>query len=484
MKARRAIGLLAKVYVPMTECVFLLLSAGMASGAVTNVHTTFADDPKTEIWASWRGESSSVQYGTTTSYGQSAVGASKASGGGTQHNAKLTGLMPGTTYYYRCGDDTTGNGSFRTAPSGNAPFSFYVPGDIQGDYNVESSWISATRFIEGKNVSFWLPVGDITSYGRDPVCWDNFYLGGKALIPKSVMAPMIGNHELYCGHPCDPTSSGFTDKWIATAWPTIYFDQFPLPDNGIDSYKGAWYSFEYGDALFVVMCWSSITADAYNLQTAWLQQVLSTTGKKWKFAFLHQQIYSAARSAATVDDLPEWNALWEQYHVNAVFSGHVHFFETTVPIKDGQMAGSYADGTLYYNTALLGASLEAVGNQFTASKQTEDGQMSCVVEVEQDSVEVITYHGTGGSIWDRITLTNPASTAVNNLPVKEPWADARDTRTVFRVAGSQCAVSSALTGMTKDLRVYDLLGKEVRAGIFGKASAKGVFIAGRQTNPK
>src|ERR1700747_1787927 len=55
----------------------------------------------------------------------------------------LNGLKAGTTYHYEAFPGDAGKGSFKTAPSGEAPFQFVVYGDTRTRHDVHRSVIQA-----------------------------------------------------------------------------------------------------------------------------------------------------------------------------------------------------------------------------------------------------------------------------------------------------------------------------------------------------
>ncbi|MEM3444642.1 MAG: S8 family serine peptidase [Thermoplasmata archaeon] len=106
-----------------TDYTFTTLSAGdstppvISNVAVTNITSNSA----TVLWTTDEPSSSIVEYGTTTSYGQTASGA----GGVTSHSVLLSGLTASTTYHFRVKSvDAAGNTAtstdytFTTLPQG------------------------------------------------------------------------------------------------------------------------------------------------------------------------------------------------------------------------------------------------------------------------------------------------------------------------------------------------------------------------------
>jgi hypothetical protein len=385
--------------------IVIAVLSGQAWADVTNVHTTFGEDPTRSVVVSWRTDAtaidSAVHYGSTAAYGVTASGSAIASGGGTIHHVPLNGLSPGQTYHFKCGDNSgwSPDSTFRTAPVAPASFSFAVVGDVQGR-TFSTKWQNCSTWLAGRELPFWIPLGDIVDAGESQAQWDAFYTSGDELLRSCVVMPVIGNHEM------------LTDPLTAAQWPGLYLDQFELPDNGDATCQECWYAFDVGDALFVILNSNfneTVFPGARSRQTTWLQNKLSTATQEWVFVFLHNPIYSSGGGHGGEDMLPTWNALFEENRVTAVFSGHTHYFEAVVPIYDGQQVASYADGTLYYNAAGVSYNNVATGEWFTANRQPEEYMsLVCIVTVQADSVVVTTYDFSDGSELDRITIPSRA----------------------------------------------------------------------------
>ena len=86
---------------------------------ISGVSATATGTSATVAWTTNESSTSSVSYGTTTSLGSTATGSS-----GTSHSVALSGLAPGTTYYYRVSStDAAGNAAM--SPDGSlAPATF------------------------------------------------------------------------------------------------------------------------------------------------------------------------------------------------------------------------------------------------------------------------------------------------------------------------------------------------------------------------
>jgi 3',5'-cyclic AMP phosphodiesterase CpdA len=80
-------------------------------------------------------------------------------------------------------------------------------------------------------------------------------------------------------------------------------------------------------------------------QTAWLENQLKNSRAKWKIAMFHFPPFSYD------DDYPvirkEWGSLFDKYHVDLVFSGHVHYYMRSKPMFAEKPVQDASDGTIY-----------------------------------------------------------------------------------------------------------------------------------------
>ena len=69
-------------------------------------------------------------------------------------------------------------------------------------------------------------------------------------------------------------------------------------------------------------------------QLDWLEKELAASGSDWKIAFFHHPIYSSGEKHGSNETLREQvEPLFTKYGVDAVFTGHEHFYERIKPQK-------------------------------------------------------------------------------------------------------------------------------------------------------
>jgi len=278
--------------------------------------------------------------------------------GGWIHDVELTGLSPNTVYYFICGGDNGGwseERSFRTADNIRTSFFRFVAG---GDSRSENSSFpgprdSVSRAMAKFNPSFVLFVGDFVRYADNDREWDNWFAAAQMYwvdndnltIP---IIPCIGNHEL------NGYESGGGNG-------ISYFGQFSLPGNE------RWYSLDWGPNLHTIVLDEYTTITGTDDQTNWLKQDLAAHANyMWKIALFHEPVYRGG-GIQNYDVSNYWAPLFDQYHVDLVFSGHTHIYERTYPIRGNEVQSSPENGTVYVVSGGWGAPLySASSGKYTA----------------------------------------------------------------------------------------------------------------------
>ena len=139
-------------------------------------------------------------------------------------------------------------------------------------------------------------------------------------------------------------------------------------------------------------------------QVQWLDKQLAASGSDWKIAFFHHPPYSsgATHGSATVlrDKL---EPLFVKYRVNAVFTGHEHFYERIEPQK----------GVAYF---ISGSSAKLREGDIERSPLTavgfDQGYAFMLVEIEADSLSYQTITSAGKTIDAGIVKKSPDTNRV------------------------------------------------------------------------
>lgn len=299
------------------------------------------------VYSATQGGSVTVSYGTSSgNYTRTSSASTLVAD--TALTIALSGLSSNTQYYYRVnlmsGTNVAAQSPeyrFRTARPKGSTFTFAIQADSHLDFLSDPDLFRQTlRNILTDAPDFLIDLGDTfmtekwvtaldtinTSSPFNPATnqadvlarykYELPYLG---LVANSVPLFLVnGNHEGEAGYianqsPNNTKPPPYTLPLWATSARRSYFASdltngsgFYSGDTSIDpvlnQQRGAYYSWEWGDALFVVLdpYWNSAKATnetntAWNMslgkaQYDWLTNVLSTTTAKYKFIFTHNLV--------------------------------------------------------------------------------------------------------------------------------------------------------------------------------------------------
>jgi acid phosphatase type 7 len=244
-----------------------------------------------------------------------------------RHTAVLKNLEPETQYFYKVGSKEKDNWSetaeFKTAAASPSPFTFVYFGDTHRSPH----WgkLINAAFERHPETAFYTIGGDVVSTGLNRDDWDHLFSYSENVIKNRPLMPTLGNHD---------------DQDGLGAW--MYYDLFELPKNGPEKLEPEMaYSFEYSNALFLMLA----ATGSIEGQVEWIEQQLSQSKAKWKFAIFHFPPYSYEEDYPFIRK--KWGDLFDKYHVDMVMSGHVHYYMRSKPMYNQQPVASPADGTIY-----------------------------------------------------------------------------------------------------------------------------------------
>lgn len=267
-------------------------------------------------------------------------------GQGMLHVQRLGGLDADTKYFYQCLAQHPTEGlllespvhTFLTASSPGRAFTFVVIGDTQSQAPVVQR---VSELAREHRPNLFVHAGDLVGTGSSKSDWTgHFFPSAAPLLATVPLMPVLGNHEQDAQH---------------------YYDYMSLPD------PERWYSFRYGDAEFFMLDGNRSLAQQSE-QLEWLAGALSASTASWRFAVLHQPPYTSdsndyGDTATTTSSRGDMNVrniveLLEQHDVDMCFSGHVHDYERTFPIRDGEVVPYEEGGVVYVTAAGGGGHLE------------------------------------------------------------------------------------------------------------------------------
>jgi len=377
---------------------------------------------------------------------------------GTEHEIPLSGLAPGTRYWYSVGTPDgplAGDSSFtfRTAPvPGSAgPARFWIIGDSgQGSQAARDVYAAYLGRPGADETSLWLMLGD-NAYGTgtdaeyQAAVFDTY----PELLRRSVLWPTRGNHDLlYAG--------GGND----------YYDLFTLPTDGsaggLASGSEAYYAFDYGPVHFVCLDSEGTDRSPGGAMLAWLRADLAATAQPWIVAYWHHPPYSKgshdsddpADSGGRMRDMRE-NVLpiLDSTGVDLVLAGHSHSYERSFllnghygtsgtlaqamkvddgdgrPDGDGPYAKPSATGAPFEGAvyAVAGTSAQSGGGTFDHPVMVMSTNALGSLEVDVAGLRMdVRFLDDGGAVRDSFTILKggtvdvPVATAEPRLRLATP----------------------------------------------------------------
>ncbi len=315
----------------------LLISPYLQFGTRTDI---------TVMWETSKASVGEVRFGETAECAQSVTGADFA----TIHEIQLTGLKVGTQYFYRTISTYEGGQgrqqiesevrTFQTDSTPDAAFAFAIISDTQGNPDVAGALASMAW---EHRPNFLLLPGDLVSTGGVKSQWVNeFFFSMEPLISRVPFFPVLGNHEQNAMN---------------------YYNYASLPEPEY------FYTFQRGNAQFFMID-TNKRCDPGSEQYQWLEKTLAASKAQWKFICHHHPPYSSdendygdlwTQNKSRRGDLNARNlsALYDQYGVDIVWTGHIHSYERTWRIRAGRPVQE--GGPIYMITGGGGGPLETPG---------------------------------------------------------------------------------------------------------------------------
>ncbi|HEU4420201.1 MAG TPA: metallophosphoesterase, partial [Planctomycetota bacterium] len=250
-----------------------------------------------------------IEWGPTEALGNITSGTSTQ-----DHAIRITGLLPDHFYWYRVrllGAAMTPVLRTRTFASADSDVSFFVFGDCGSG--------TANQFRVASIVDSWdwdlgLLPGDIVYEDGEPQDFDpHFFVPYGPALCSTPFFPVLGNHD------------------ILTQGGQPFLDAFHLPTASSGSER--WYSFDHGTVHFIGLD----STNTSNSQTAWLRADLAAAranDAEWIFVQLHHAPYTSGYHGRSQWVYQTWCPIFEEFEVDAVFTGHDHHYERTTVRRD------------------------------------------------------------------------------------------------------------------------------------------------------
>jgi 3',5'-cyclic AMP phosphodiesterase CpdA len=345
---------------------FCTIDCCLTSTTPEQVHLALPRDPSAMnvMWTTLHDtEDHIVEWGTSEdNLNQSSVSGSSSTytyfgWRGMLHHARMTQLLPSTTYFYRVGSPSSQSTdsswssifSFKTLKTGagtseEVPLRVASVGDM-GYGNLSNDTINRlTSLVVAGEVDMVIHNGDISYADGEMKHWDNFMRKIEPIASRVPYQVTPGNHEFWFNF-------------------SAYNHRFRMPDEGVND--NHFYSFSVGQhsassapsnsvttvdtetaVSFVAMDTESSLDVAFMsaAQIRWLEKELAVARNKssWVVAYGHRPLYCSNRGG---QDIPQGNtylrkAIEQQLYdnrVDLVIQAHVHDYERTYPVFQEKM---------------------------------------------------------------------------------------------------------------------------------------------------
>jgi hypothetical protein len=242
-----------------------------------------------------------VQYGLTRDLGSTA----RQTRASTQHEVRLTGLLPDTLYYYRAisGSDTSAGAAFHTPVRPGRNFRFLVYGDHRTNPAAHRGVVDRMKLASPPG-GFVLDTGDLTTDGSVDA-YQSFFDAAGGLISHAPLFPCVGNHD-----------TGDMKNWET---------YLSLPNNE------RWYTFRYGNVTFHNLdLYSPYTPGSpqYDWFLGELRADSADVTVRHIVVTFHEPPYTTNQKHASNRTVRQQICpLLERFGVELSFQGHVHAYE-------------------------------------------------------------------------------------------------------------------------------------------------------------
>jgi hypothetical protein len=301
---------------------------------------------------------------------------------GTPTQIELDQLLPNTRYYYRFSYRAPGASTFTEAPANHfqtarppgSTFTFTLTADAHLDEHTSADVYNQTLAnIHGEDPDFHIDLGNLFMTDKHKTRGEaakqylaqRYYLGQIGGSTPILLA--LGTHDGEDGRYEDGTAdclAAWSYRLRTTFYPNPVPDSFYSGNTQKAAYCGPlqdYYSFTWGDALFVVLDPFRYSTreqgggDGWGwslgrTQYQWLEQTLAQSHARFKFVFIHNLLIGdqAARGGTEVAALNEWGGknadgtdgfaqhrpgwdmpvakLLAQNHVAILFKAHDNFY--------------------------------------------------------------------------------------------------------------------------------------------------------------
>jgi len=324
-----------------------------------------------------------------------------------QYTADLDHLTAGNSYQYRitAGDAAT-DWQMLYAPTVNESYKMLIFPDAQSSDYADWKQLAHLAWARNTDAQLFACMGDLVDNGEDRLQWTEFFVGVKEMQRSIPMAPIMGNHETY-----------------NLAWkvrlPEAYLNYFKTPRNGSKDFERYYYSFDYGDVHYVVLCTQQKEIGEFKNglveeQLAWIRRDLKAHRKRWNIVLMHKDVlqYRINGRPERTEGIDEengrvWMPIFDELGIDIVFTAHLHTYRNRGHIY-GFEKGAAKKGPLYILTGVAGNVrypnlwIDHAFDEVTLPQPETDNYLT--MDVSREAIEIACFLPDGTEM-DRVRVT-------------------------------------------------------------------------------
>jgi hypothetical protein len=329
-----------------------------------------------------------ISWGTDTTYSLGSATVAENNSTANQHIYTITGLTPGTLYYYQVADATNGvygTGSFLTAPNASATsVQFIGLGDTRTQPNaLDMVEAEVDKFIAANPSYQGLAIHDGDWVASDTETdWTNEWFSPNMADSIQFLSQVPvngakGNHEDDGGY------SIYYPKYYPFPWTQV--SQVGT-SGSLPKLNNFFWSFDYGPVHFTIVdqyseqltvngqsgtSGPSVGSTQYN----WLVNDLATASANpntpWKILIYHEPAWNSGTHTNNLYAQQIMDPLVKQYNVDIVYTGHSHNYTRCGVYSTQSTPDSIVPNVAYVTEGDSGAPNDAVDltNTTTGSSQ-------------------------------------------------------------------------------------------------------------------
>ena len=323
-----------------------------------------------------------------------------------QYTAELD-LTPGNSYQYRitAGDAAT-DWQMLYAPTENENYKMLIFPDSQSSDYADWKQLAHLAWARNTDAEIFTCMGDLVDNGEDRLQWTEFFVGIKEMQRSIPMAPVMGNHETY------------NLDWKVRL-PEAYLHYFKTPRNGSKDFERYYYSFDYGDVHYVVLCTQQKEIGEFKNglveeQLAWIRRDLKAHRKRWNIVLMHKDVlqYRINGRPERTEGIDEengrvWMPIFDELGIDIVFTAHLHTYRNRGHIY-GFEKGAAKKGPLYILTGVAGNVrypnlwIDHAFDEVTLPQPETDNYLT--MDVTRDAIEIACFLPDGTEM-DHVRVT-------------------------------------------------------------------------------